>query len=135
MSPKLLSFGIVAGILFPNCVLAQQVIQQSASSSATAIGNGNFAASSVNQSAAQNGSHAPGQTIIQNGESNATAIGENNVVISDLEQVSVQNQHGVGNGQRQLSIQNATNNAAAVGRNNTIINRSGQYNFQNQWSY
>ena len=139
MSNKLLFLSVVVGILIPNAVLAEVVIQQ-AGSSATAIGNNNFAASSVNQSASQNQFANPNgyvdgsrQVTVQQAQSNAAAIGQNNVVVSDIEQHSVQNQYG--SNSQQQAIQNAINNAAAIGQNNTIINSTGQYNLQNQWSY
>lgn len=50
MSDKLLFLSVVVGIVIPNAVLAEVVIQQ-AGSSAAAIGNNNLAASSVHQSA------------------------------------------------------------------------------------
>ena len=45
MLHKLLSLGIAAGILIPNVVLAEQVIIQQGSTSATAIGNNNHVGS------------------------------------------------------------------------------------------
>ena len=142
MSKQLLSLSILASILIPNVVLAGQIVQQG-SSSATAIGNNNFAASSVKQSATQNQSANPnayvneqGQTIVQKEHSSAAAVGQDNVVISEIEQNSVQNQYGnYGDPSNQHAVQNATNNAAAIGQQNTIINTTGQYNLQNQWSY
>ncbi len=143
MSQKLfLSLGIVAGILIPNIALAQQGITQQGSASATAIGDNNFAASQVHQSATQNQYGDPnasvngqGQVINQQANGSATAIGQNNIVISDIEQNSVQNQYGNGVPNNQQAVQNATNNATAIGQNNTVINTTGQYNLQNQWNY
>ncbi|HEY9771020.1 MAG TPA: hypothetical protein V6C71_21420 [Coleofasciculaceae cyanobacterium] len=143
MSKQLLSLSIVASILIPNIVLAEQVVVQQGSTNATAIGNHNFAASSVEQSATQNQSANPnayineqGQTVVQQGQSSAAAVGQDNVVISEIEQNSVQNQSGnYGDPNNQQAIQNATDNAAAIGQQNTIINTTGQYNLQNQWSY
>ena len=144
MSQKLLlSLGLVAGILIPNTVLAQQVTVQQGSASATAVGEGNFAASRVHQSAAQNQHGNPnayvngqGQVINQQAHGSATAVGQDNVVISDIDQRSVQNQYGnYGDPNSQQAVQNATNNAAAIGRNNTVVNTTRQYNLQNQWSY
>jgi hypothetical protein len=136
MSHKILSLGIAFSILIPNVVLAEQVIIQQGSTSATAVGNNNYAASSVHQAATQNQNanvNDPNQIAIQQGQSNTAAIGQNNAVISNIEQNSVQNQSGDPN--NQLGIQSATDNAAAIGNNNTIINNTGQYNLQNQWSY
>lgn len=136
MSHKILSLGIAFSVLVPNVVLAEQVIIQQGSTSATAIGNNNYAASSVDQAATQNQNASvndPNQTAIQLGQSNTAAIGENNAVISNIDQNSVQNQAGDPN--NQLAVQSATDNAAAIGNSNTIINSTGQYNLQNQWSY
>ena len=143
MSSKLLSLGIAAGILIPNAVLAEQVIIQQGSSNATAIGNHNYARSSVHQSATQNQSANPnaylngqGQVSIQQGDSNAAAIGNNNAVVGNIEQNSVQNQNGnYSDRHNQSAVQDATDNAAAVGNDNRIINNTRQYNLQNQWSY
>ena len=143
MSRTLLFLVAVASILIPNTVLAQQVVIQQGSTSATAVGDNNFAAGRVHQSAEQNQHANPnayvneqGQVIEQNGQSSAAAVGQGNVVISDIEQNSVQNQHGnYGDPTQQLGVQSATDNAAAVGQNNTIVNTTGQYNLQNQWSY
>jgi hypothetical protein len=135
MSHKILSLGIAFSILIPNAVLAEQVIIQQGSTSATAVGNNNYAASSVHQAATQNQNtnvNDPGQLAIQQGESNTAAIGQNNAVISNIDQNSVQNQSGSTD---QLGVQSATDNAAAIGNSNTIINSTGQYNLQNQWSY
>ncbi|WP_019506023.1 hypothetical protein [Pleurocapsa sp. PCC 7319] len=141
MSKKFLSIGIAAAtiLLIPNVVRANQVVIQHGSSSATAVGNNNFAASGVHQSAVQNQHGNPngsGQMVIQGGHSNAAAIGQNNAVINHIDQASVQNQHGnYGTPQNQLAVQQATGNSAAIGENNLIINGTGQYNLQNQWSY
>jgi hypothetical protein len=82
MSQKIcaLSLATVALIILPNLVSAEQVIIQSGSSSASARGNNNFAASRVNQSARQNklGNGNPNQLIIQKGNVNSTAVGANN---------------------------------------------------------
>ena len=143
MSHKLLSLGIAAGILVPNVVLAEQVIIQQGSTSATAIGNHNYAASSVNQSSVQNQAVNPntyineqGQVSIQQGNSNAAAVGNNNTVTSNITQDSVQYQQGnYSDHHNQTAVQNATDNSTAIGDRNRIINTTGQYNLQNQWSY
>lgn len=145
MSHKILSIGIATASLFfiPHLVRAEQVIIQQGSTSATAVGNNNFAASSVHQSATQNQYANPnayvneqGQVTVQQGHSNAAAIGQNNTVVNNIDQNSVQNQYGnYGDPNNQLAVQNATGNSAAIGENNLIINNTGQYNQQNQWSY
>lgn len=143
MSHQLLSLGIAVGILIPNLVLAEQVIIQQGSTSATAVGNNNYAGSSVHQSATQNQDANPnaylneqGQLSIQQGTSSAAAIGNHNTVISNIAQDSIQNQQGnYSDRHNQTAIQNAVDNSAAVGNGNSIINSTGQYNRQTQWSY
>ncbi|MGD1918747.1 MAG: hypothetical protein ACFCAD_07565 [Pleurocapsa sp.] len=143
MSRKLLSLGIAAGILIPNIVLAEQVVIQQGSSNATAVGDRNYAGSSIHQSSTQNQHAKPDayvneqrQSSIQQGYSNSAAEGNNNEVVSNIEQNSLQDQDGnYRDSHHQSGIQNATDNATAVGNNNRITNHTRQYNRQNQWSY
>lgn len=143
MSRKLLSLGIATGILIPNVVLAEQVVIQQGRASATAVGNHNYADSSVHQSSTQNQHVNPngcvneqGQISVQQGYSNSAAVGNNNAVISNIKQNSSQDQYGnYRDPYHQSGMQNATDNATAVGNNNRIINNTRQYNRQNQWSY
>ena len=143
MYRKLLSLGITAGIFIPNVVLAEQVITQRGSTSATAIGNHNYAGSTVHQSANQN-QHANPNTYInqqrqannQKGYSSSTARGNNNSSVNNIRQNSIQNQYSsYSDSPPQSSTQHAINNATAVGNNNRIVNNTRQYNRQNQWRY
>ena len=133
MSNKLIWGGIIIGVLLPHAALAEQKINQQGSTSATATGRNNFAASQVYQSAAQNRTSDRNlqQAIAQQGQSITAADGTDNTVVADIYQESRQHQ-AVGN---QEGNQTATSNAAATGRNNRIINNTGQYNRQNQWQY
>lgn len=143
MYRKLLSLSITAGIFIPNVVLAEQGITQRGSTNATAIGNQNYAGSSVYQSATQNRHVQPDayvnkqrQITNQQGYSNSAARGNNNTLVSNIRQNSIQNQSANhGDSPPQSGTQNATSNAIAVGNNNKITNNTRQYNRQNQWSY
>lgn len=142
MLNKVFLFSLVVGILVPNAVEAEQVIRQQARTSATAVGNNNYAASRIHSSATQNqsGNFEPyrnrqRQITVQNGSSRATAIGNDNNVVSKIEQRSVQNLPGYGDRTNQSVKQSATSNAVGIGDRNTINNSTGQYNRQNQWSY
>ena len=119
-------------------LLAQNRIIQQSSSSATAVGENNFAASQVRQHATQNSTTQP-QTIEQYGHSSVTAEGENNTVVGDIYQESIQDRGSkykysdperYAERNRQTSIQRATINSTIKGGNNRAISNTRQYNLQ-----
>lgn len=137
MWQKWLCWGILATSLIPHPLLAEQKVIQQGSTSATAVGRNNFAASRVHQSANQTRQENSGQqqVIEQEGDSSVVGNGQDNTVVNDIIQSSQQNQDRRVNSHNQQGIQRARGNASATGTNNRIISNTGQYNLQHQWSY
>lgn len=114
----------ITGVVIPNLVQAQVIIQ-SGSSSANAEGKNNWAVGGVEQSARQSNNlsnYGNSQQIIQqSGRVNSSARGRNNTVVGNINQSAQQQEKN-----NQTVIQNASGNYRGTGSNNVVDGKINQ---------
>jgi hypothetical protein len=119
----------ITGVVTPNLVEAQVIIQ-SGSSSANAEGENNWAVGGVEQSAKQSNNlsnYGNSHRIIQqSGRVNSSARGRNNTVVGNINQSAQQEKNN------QTAIQNASGNYRVTGSNNVVNGKINQISNQGQ---